>query len=236
MSNDPRSEKGQAEPVAPPPDRWRPHFPYGYQAAVEGYGAVACTLLAGFSVSLIGLILPGASVRWPSATLFLLAAATVLFIAGVQCSMWARQFAVTPDEIRTWQPDYEEWRLYAEQWVHRRGFDIWNRRFAFSYRFGILVFLAGVSLTLLPPDPVSTARWGAIGVAVAGFAAEALWILSSWILAGSPTAAYNDQPDSPPEGASSVQAWPAARWVARKMIPLPRVEGIMAPRQREEDR
>ena len=144
--------------------------------------------------------------------------------------MWARQFAVTPDEIRTWQPDYEEWRLYAEQWVLRRGFDIWNRRFAASYRFGILVFLAGVSLTLVPPDPVSTARWAAIGIAVAGLAAEALWILSSWILVGSPTAAYNDQPDAPPGDVSFLQALPAARWVARKMIPLPRVEGIVPPR------
>jgi len=186
-------------------------------------------LLAGFSVTLIALIVTGVRVRWPDEALLLLAAAAVLFVAGLQCSMWARQFAVPPEEIRNWQPKYKDWQLYAEQWVLRRGFDIWNRRFAASYRFGILMFLAGVSFTLVPPDPVSRARWVAIGIAVAGFALEALWIASGWVLKGSPIAAYNDQPDSPPAVASSIQRLPVARWIARKMIPLPRVD-VIVPR------
>jgi hypothetical protein len=225
VAGDAHVSPSRPDESARPPNHWKPIFPYGYTSAVEAYGAVAASLLAGFSVSLIGLVLASASsIRWSDTALLLLAVATVLFIAAMQFSQWARQFAVTPDEIRMWQPEYEDWRLYAEQWVLRAGFTIWNKRFRDSFRLGVLAFLAGISTILVPPDPVSAARWGAIGIAAAGLVAEALWITSSWVLAGSPIAAYNDQPDSSPPDASPIRKTRAARWIARKVIPLPRVD------------
>jgi hypothetical protein len=215
----PRATSGERET----PSSWRPIFPYGYPSVVEGYGGVGATLLAGFSVSLIGLILTGVELRWPGLTLCLLVSAVVFFIAAMQSSMWARQFAATPDEIRGWQPHYPEWHLYAEQWLLRRGFEIWNRRFRISFRLGILSFLGATALFLVPSGSGSAARWIAVGIASSGLVAESLWIASVWILRGSPVAAYNDQPDTPPLQASALQRARLARVLARIIVHLPRV-------------
>jgi hypothetical protein len=202
---------------------WDAPWPYGYPGAVDSAGSVAAPLLAGFSFALVGLIVPeGKGIRWPSFTLALLVAAGFLFVAAVQCGFWARLWAVTPSEINEWTPTDPEERRHAEQRLHAAGFRLWSYRLTWAYRWGILALLAGVTLVLVPPGSPSAARWVAIGVASAGWLLEAVWIGSGWILQGSPTALFGNQPDVPKDGTRHlwIRRSSLLRRIARQFRPL----------------
>jgi hypothetical protein len=153
---EPRSRASVATRVSlVPSDEWDAPFPFGYPAAVESAGSVAAPLLAGFSFALVGLIIPSPEhFRWPSGALILLLGGGIFFIAAVQCSFWARQFVVTPQEFEEWRPEYPPERKHALQHLHRRGFTLWAARFNFCYRAGILLLLAGVVVAVIPPGTI----------------------------------------------------------------------------------
>jgi hypothetical protein len=205
---------------------WVAPWPVGYPAAMESAGSVAAPLLAGFSFALVGLIVPeGKGIRWPGVALAFLVAAGLLFIAAVQCGFWARQWTVAPSELEEWWPDDPEERKHAEQRAHAQGFATWAGRLRLTYRTGILFLLVGIAMTLVPPGGIGVARWFAIAIAFAGVALELLWIVSGWLLVGSPTCAYNEQLDVPKTGtrAFAIRAWPPVRWIARRFVPLVRI-------------
>ena len=203
-----------------------PPFPYGYQAASESTGSVASPLLAGFSFALVGLVLPSPEhFRWPNLTLGCLFVAGVGFIAAVQCGFWARQYAVRPEDIKAWRPEYPAKRIDAVQRLHNRGFYIWNHRLNWLYRWSILFLLMGMAFALVPPGDASARRWVIVAIALAAVVAELGWIVAISFLADGPSAAYNDAADVPPEDARARQlkGWPPLRRVARAYVPLPRV-------------
>jgi hypothetical protein len=217
-------------------EHWEAPFPLGYTAAAENTGSVAAPLLAGFSFALVGLIVPSpGDLRWPNLALSLLVASGVSFIAAVQCGFWARQFAVTPDEIRLWHPDYPEGRMRALQRLHARCFYRWNGRLNRSYRAGIVLLLLGVTFTLVPPGHVGWLRSVAVAIAAAATAGELLWIGATWLLAGSPTMAYDDQPDVPAEDvhARTLRSSPRLRALARLFVPLERIQ--LTPEEKAPD-
>jgi hypothetical protein len=208
-------------------EHWEAPFPFGYAAAAENTGSVAAPLLAGFSFALVGLIIPApGDLRWPNLALCLLVASGVSFIAAVQCGFWARQFVVTPDELRQWHPEYAQGRMHALQRLHARCFQRWNGRLNRSYRAGIVLLLLGVTFALVPPGHVGWLRSLAVAIAAAATAAELLWIGSTWLLAGSPTMAYDDQPDAPKGGvpARALRTSRPLRAVARQFVPLERIQ------------
>lgn len=167
---------------------WQVPTPYGYPASVDAGGTVAAPLLAGFSLTLIGVILgagnPGEfRVRDPA--LVALVAATLLLLACVQCSFWARQFTVTPTQIMEWwpelrapggNPDRHE-QLRAEQWRYALMAKRWLHRARLSYQGGIILLLAGMTLLLVPADGNGW-RWLAVAVMGLGFAAELYWTVA----------------------------------------------------------
>jgi hypothetical protein len=209
------------------PENWDQPFPYGFPAATESAGSVAAPLLAGFSFALVGLVIPAPErFRWPSATLVLLLAGGVAFVAAVQCSFWARQYAITPEDIDLWRSEYSRERKLALQHLHKLGFDIWAGRFNVAYRAGILLLLGGIALALVPRGSIGPVRFLAIAVAAAGLLAELCWVFSTWLLNGSPSMAYDDQPDEPPEDASfpRLRRWRPAHSLARMFVPLPRIQ------------
>jgi len=208
-------------------EKWDQPFPYGYPASAESAGSVAAPLLAGFSFALVGLVIPSPNdFRWPSAALLLLLAAGLAFIGAVQCWFWARMYAITPQDIDLWRPDYPAKQKLAIQRLHMRGFDIWSSRFNRFYRVGILLLLAGMTFTLVPRGDIGPVRSLAIALAAAGFIAELVWIAAIWLLKGSPVGAYDKQVDEPKEGVrfSQVRRSPILRRVARAIVPLPRIE------------
>lgn len=213
--------------ASPPPNEWDPPFPLGYPGAIESAGSVAAPLLAGFSFALVGLVIPSPEYfRWPSGTLILLLAGGVSFIAAVQCSFWARQFAVGPADVEEWRPQHPLERKVALQRLHKHGFLLWGSRFNFWYRAGILLLLAGVVLAVVPRGTIGTGRYVAIAVAASGFLGELCWVFATWLLRGSPGTAYNDQPDEPSGdvGALWLRRSPALRRAARLFVPLVRTQ------------
>jgi hypothetical protein len=221
------------------PEDWDRPFPFGFPAAIESAGSVAAPLLAGFSFALVGLIIPAPEhFRWASGALTLLLAGAAAFIAAVQCSFWARQYAITPEDIELWRPEYPAERKAALQRLHRRGFAIWARRFNASYRTGILLLLAGVTAALVPPGTIGAGRWIAIAVAAAGFLGELAWVLATWLLRGSPVTAYNSQPDEAPDEVAALwlRRSPALRRLARLFVPLVRIEVTLTQRPGPEGR
>ena len=86
--------------------RWllpSPKRGYGTSAAVQSVGSVAAPLLAGFSFTLVGLVLASPDrIRWPGASLVLLTAAGLSHVTAVQCAAWAREWNPTPSELLNW--------------------------------------------------------------------------------------------------------------------------------------
>jgi hypothetical protein len=200
------------------PEHWVAPFPYGYPAATESVGSVASPLLAGFSFALVGLVIPAPEhFRWPNATLAVLFLAGALFIFSVQCSFWARQYEITPNDINLWTPAYPQGRKQALQRLHSVGFNTWNSRMNRAYRFAILCLLVGVMLALLPPGHVSWLRRVAVALAVLASLVEAAWIAAMWLIHGSPSMAYDDQPDVPRDDVRFLRLRKNAllRWLAR---------------------
>jgi hypothetical protein len=204
---------------------WQPPFPYGYTAAVDSAGTIAAPLLAGFSFTLIGLVVPKAEgIRWPGIALSLLIFAAVAFIAAVQYAFSARMWVTRPSEIAEQEPLTQPWEKVRIQRLHDLGFLRWFKRFQRAYRLGILSLFAGVGFLLIPAGPterIPAERWAAISIAGAGFASELLWIFSNWILKGSPVAAIDGRPpDQPPPATAPIKELQPARWLARRFVPL----------------
>ena len=173
---------------------WKPPARYGYAETIQSAGMVVAPLLAGFTITLIGLLVdsPGKSIRYGSLALAILVAASVLLITAIQCAYAARQYMVRPDELEAWWPGLDDpddqgevrrwWELRAEQLAHRDMHSLWAGRFRRAYHLGILAVFAGLALVLMPPrfpDAVGAARWTAIAIAVLAVIGEALWIVVS---------------------------------------------------------
>jgi hypothetical protein len=159
--------------------------PYGYAAAIEGVGATAAPLLAGFAFALIGLILHVESkMRWPNVALALLMSAAVSLIAAVQCSFTARQYYVPPDEWKGWldlASRERQTELQDNQAIFLERHHVWRSRVRYAYNFGIALLFLAVATSLVPPQPIGkvpVAREIAIAVALLGLVGEMLWTLS----------------------------------------------------------
>jgi hypothetical protein len=92
-----------------PKPTWSVPIPYGYDEAATIAGSVGAPLLAGFSVSLIGIVIGyGSHMRAPGVALIVLSAAAVMLLASVQLCFKARMYFVTPTEIESWWPDHDD--------------------------------------------------------------------------------------------------------------------------------
>lgn len=159
-----------------------PPNPYGAFAAVDGLGGTAASLLAGFSITLIALVLElSRAVRWPDLGLLLLALAAVLFLQVVQLNARARGYAVTPSQAREWYADLADPQrqavVDAELRHHRECWSYLVRRTRFRYNLGILTLLSALLVVLIPRDQMTPWRVVAIGVVAAGIGMEGLEIL-----------------------------------------------------------
>jgi hypothetical protein len=167
--------------------RWEVPNPYGYPAAIESMGSIAAPFFAGVSVALAVFVMQNSGAfGWGDWALLFLVASAFAFVATLQFTFWARQFAVTPPEMNAWWPDAaEEDRLTMLQREQRRYFnqhERWSNRARNAYDIGMLCFLLGAVVCLVPHGGISAASNGRLAVfalAVAGLVAEAAWIASS---------------------------------------------------------
>jgi hypothetical protein len=175
---------------------------------------------------LIGLIVPDTTrFRWPGVGLFLLAFAAVLFIASVQCAFWAKEYAITPEDVDRWYGAMSQRDKIAYQRGHQLNFLRWVGRVNRSYRWGILLLMGGMMVALVPKTPLGIARAAAIAIIGIGFILELLWIFSTWILAGTPSIVFNNDPDEPLTQVQfgPIRRAPLLRRLARSFVPLARI-------------
>jgi hypothetical protein len=173
---------------------WSPPAPYGYAETVQSAGMVVAPLLAGFTITLIGLLLGSArsGVRYPDTALTVLVAAVAILLAAVQCAYAARQYVVTPAEIGAWWPGVDDpddrgelgqwWELRAEQLAHRKLHSLWASRFRLTYHGGIMLVLLGLAIVLVPPEQmndISPMPWVAVVLAGLAVVGEGTWVVAT---------------------------------------------------------
>jgi hypothetical protein len=172
-----------SEPPDPPvleAPKWDVPNPYGYAAAVDSMGSISSPLLAATSAALLALVISGQDkIRWPGLALLLLAVATLCFVMTVQLTFWAKQYVVTPAELRDWWPDRLDGEVGWEQRWHKKRHQAWADRSLVAYNVGVLAFLAALPIMLIPPgkaEKISDVRLAAVAVFAAGFLLEVAWI------------------------------------------------------------
>jgi hypothetical protein len=166
---------------------WLTPTKYGAAEAVMSMGTIATPLLAGFSLAAFVqvLALSANDVRYGDIAALLLLLAAVFLVLAVQATFWARQYQVTPDQLKEWWPDADEPNraemLKTEQAEHAASFKTWARRARIAYDFGLLCLLAGLTVLAIPPATANPpARWAAVGVGAIAFALELGWVVASF--------------------------------------------------------
>lgn len=169
------------------PEVWNQRYPINYPKQVEVAGGIAAPLLAGFSLTTIAQLVIGPDHPWLSewaTALFALAAA--LFIFAVQLSAKALGYAATPSERLDYNPEAasitEVLKLIRkQQWVEMELRHKYSTRARYCYNVGLLAFLSGLGLILVPhsswPWP-----WGRVaGVAIVSISllVEIIWTVSN---------------------------------------------------------
>jgi hypothetical protein len=159
--------------------------------AIQTGGTIAAPLLAGFSFTLMALVITnGGYLRWPHTALLFLLLAGLTLVGAVQCAFWARQYCVTPDLVRSWWPNLDDigegWTkedqagVYREQQEAMEAYERWASATRLLYNGGILLLLSGIAAALVPGKNSPLRGDGAaVAVAVAGGAIEAIWIVVS---------------------------------------------------------
>jgi hypothetical protein len=172
----------------------------GYSDAVDRIGTTAAPLLGGFGMTLVGLTATSESeVRWPDPTLALLVLAVLLFVGAVQASFNARSWFIPLGEFLARleaTPDHQQSVITGTYSQGLTKHAYWLTMTRYAYNLGILFLLAGLTFVVIPRGGISTARYGVIGLAGAGFVIEALWFLGSLVMNRHPGSA-----PSPPAGA-----------------------------------
>jgi hypothetical protein len=180
--------------------------PYGTAAGIDSVSSVAAPLLAGGALALAGVVVQQeTSLRYPGVVLVLLVAAVLMFVTAVQCGFWARQYAVTPEEIGQWWPaaNPARWRVIRdEQHHHAARHAMWSGRTAFAFNAGILLLWVALGLAVTPKEGMQEPmwRWVAAGLAGLGALVEVAWFTLG-VLGERPTwvsARLYGEPTTPP--------------------------------------
>jgi hypothetical protein len=181
----------QAGVTAPQKWWWRPVL-FGEPAAIEVMSTIAAPLLAGFSITLLGVVAQAAAnFRWPGIAMVLLLISAALLIMCVQCGFWARQYVVSREEASVWFADFAESsrqeQVRLEQVAFAKVYEGWARRAKRLYRFALLALLASLLVVLLPASAgdgsiQSNWRWAGVGIAALVIGFEVLWIVAIELL------------------------------------------------------
>jgi MFS family permease len=151
--------------------------PVGGNDAASSAAAVAAPLLAGFALTLAGLVLQVQNdLKWPDAALAVLVGSVLALLGAVQFGVWARQYAVTPAQLKEWLPSLDDKALLRAQYAHQIEHARWYSRFRGAYHVGIMLLLAGLAVALVPDKDTDEWRYVAIGLAGLGVVGELTWI------------------------------------------------------------
>jgi MFS family permease len=182
--------------AAGPPSRvWNRRRPINYPKQIEMAGGIAAPLLVGFSLTTVAQLVIGRDHPWLSEwAIALFAIAAALLVYTVQFSATALAYAATPAERLDYNPEAASapgvLRIVRNrQWEEMELRARYARSAKHCYNLGLLAFLSGFGLLLVPHDNWPW-PWGRlIGVVVVGISLiiEVIWTLSDgrrprWLL------------------------------------------------------
>jgi hypothetical protein len=166
--------------------KWQAPAPPGRGSATDSMTGIAAPLLAGFSLTLIGVIAQDpTNFRWPGATLVTLVITMSLLIASVQFGFHARARLYSAAEIRDWRPDFFEKKqdiLAEQQRFHEAQWELWADRARLTYNAAICILAVSLAMTVAPSHGSKEValRWSASALALAGGVAEVSWIAADY--------------------------------------------------------
>ena len=182
--------RGDGQPLPP---SWQFPVPFGRGTATDTMTGVAAPLLAGFSLTLLGVVAqaPG-SFLLPGPALFTLTATTILMVGCVQLGFRARSYLYSAADITAWwpepRPSIVTEALQRQQTGHFAMWLLWSNRARVAYNAAIIMLALGVALVLAPPGsydsgripvsvPESSIRWAACALAAAAGVGELGWAI-----------------------------------------------------------
>jgi hypothetical protein len=179
-------ESNQASETGKTGLRYDVPYYYGGAGAIESMSSIAAPLLAGGALAFIGIVLQQQqALRFPGAVLLISLTALMALIFAVQCGYWARQHAVTPQEIEQWWPDLDEevrlQRVRADWWQEKADYTVWAGRTRLLFGFGVTAVWLAVGIAVVPTatDKDAVLRWLAVSFCLVIAIMEALWLLIS---------------------------------------------------------
>lgn len=215
-----------AEPELNKPRVWNRRKPINYPKQIEMAGGIAAPLLVGFSLTTVAQLVIGRDHPWLwQWSIALFAIASALLVYAMQFSATALGYAATPADRLDYNPeaaaDEDILRIVRiRQWEEMELRAKYTTRVKYCYNFGLLAFLAGLGLILVPqhwPWPCSRI----VGIAVIGISLviEVMWTLSDakrpkWLLPSS-TSVTPDQ--LPAQGANYLFAADGTDEIARNL-------------------
>ena len=132
--------------------------PHGYAAAIEGLGATAAPLLAGFAFALAGLTLDKESVLWcADLSLLLLVAAGLVLVLTVTMTYNARRNYVSPSEYMAALEmakldSFDEAKLRSDQVKWIGMYNRWLDWIVRAFNLGTVLFLLAIASLLIPAE------------------------------------------------------------------------------------
>ena len=190
---------------------WNRRRPINYPKQIEMAGGIAAPLLVGFSLTTVAQLVIGKDHPWLSEwAVGLFAISAALLVYAMQFSTTAVGYAATPSDRLDYNPEaaFEPEILHTirkRQWEEMELRAKYTVRTKYCYNLGLLAFLSGLGLILVPNDPWPW-PWGRFaGVFVVGISLiiEILWTISDgkrpkWLL---PTSSPVVPDNLPQEGA-----------------------------------
>jgi hypothetical protein len=178
-------ERGAEAPsqLVAPRSVWRRPQRFGYAEQLRGLGGIVAPLLAGFSLAGIATLVsadrPPPLADWATAAL---ATAVALLLYAMQVAIAGLTLGTTPADILTWHPEaaVSEQELELARRAQAKDFEDMAKmyvKFVRIYPAGLVAFLLGVMLLMIPED--WSVGW-VVGLAVT-FVALSLEI--SWVAA-----------------------------------------------------
>ena len=189
------------------PRVWNRRRPINYPKQTEVAGGIAAPLLAGFSLTTVAQLVIGSDHPWLSgwATAAFAVAATVL-VYTVQFSATALGYAATPSDRLDYNPEAafnpDVLRIVRErQWEEMELRAKYTSRAKNCYNIGLLAFLSGLGLILVPRHswPWPWGQFVSVVVISVSLVTEVVWILSNarrpkWLLPTSVVVVPDDLP------------------------------------------
>lgn len=179
-----------------PPHVWSRSKPLGFDQTVSALGGIAAPLLAGFSLATVVQLVTGSHVarhiRYPAAAITVFALAAVLLLYSLQFSALALGYRAAPQRRLDYFPEAADDEavmatVRRRQWGEEEMWRIYSARAGVLYNVGLLAFLVGLLLVLIPPEHWSAQRGIAVGLVSGAALLELIWALSNarrpkWLL------------------------------------------------------